>query len=159
MGTVLTETPDGLVIRPRPLHGGVFHTYDDHRLATAGALLGLRVPGVEVEDVDTTAKTLPGFTALWTAMLAAGPGRAHEALLDLVRRDGQGWRDAEHESQQRSAGPSRLSSLPREPSLAGAYRRGVGRARRGAWPERVEGERQPGNWERIVGVYAKHRRR
>ncbi len=70
LGGDVRETPDGLVVRPRPLHGGVFHTYGDHRMATAGALLGLRVPGVLVEDVETTAKTLPGFTDLWTAMLS-----------------------------------------------------------------------------------------
>jgi 3-phosphoshikimate 1-carboxyvinyltransferase len=70
LGGDVAETPDGLVVRPRPLHGGLFRTYGDHRLATAGALLGLRVPGVLVEDVETTAKTLPGFTGLWTAMLA-----------------------------------------------------------------------------------------
>ena len=70
LGGDVTETPDGLVIRPRPLRGGLFHTYGDHRLATAGALIGLRVPGVLVEDVETTAKTLPGFTGLWTAMLS-----------------------------------------------------------------------------------------
>jgi 3-phosphoshikimate 1-carboxyvinyltransferase len=70
LGGEVTETPDGLVIKPRPLHGGLFHTYGDHRMATAGALLGLRVPGVLVEDVETTAKTLPGFAGLWTAMLS-----------------------------------------------------------------------------------------
>ncbi|WP_219090379.1 3-phosphoshikimate 1-carboxyvinyltransferase [Streptomyces sp. JJ38] len=71
LGGAVTETADGLRIRPRPLHGGVFHTYDDHRLATAGALLGLLVPGVEVENVATTAKTLPEFPELWQAMLGA----------------------------------------------------------------------------------------
>lgn len=70
LGGDVTETEDGLVIRPAALHGGLFATYEDHRLATAGALLGLRVPGVEVENVETTAKTLPGFTDLWAQMLA-----------------------------------------------------------------------------------------
>jgi 3-phosphoshikimate 1-carboxyvinyltransferase len=70
LGGDVTETPDGLVLKPRPLHGGLFSTYGDHRMATAGALLGLRVPGILVEDVETTAKTLPGFTGLWTAMLS-----------------------------------------------------------------------------------------
>ena len=69
LGGDVTEHDDGLTIRPRPLHGGVFATYHDHRLATAGALIGLRVPGVQVENVGTTAKTLPGFTDLWTRML------------------------------------------------------------------------------------------
>ena len=64
---------DGLRITPRPLHGGIFETYHDHRMATAGAIVGLRVPGVQVENVGTTAKTLPGFTDLWSGMLAA-PG-------------------------------------------------------------------------------------
>jgi 3-phosphoshikimate 1-carboxyvinyltransferase len=73
LGGDATETDDGLVIRPRPLHGGRFETYGDHRLATAAAVLGLRVPGVEVVDVGTTAKTLPGFTELWTRMLAGDP--------------------------------------------------------------------------------------
>jgi 3-phosphoshikimate 1-carboxyvinyltransferase len=70
LGGDVAETEDGLRIRPRPLHGGVFHTYEDHRLATAAAVLGLAVPGVEVENVATTAKTLPEFPELWTAMLA-----------------------------------------------------------------------------------------
>ena len=76
LGGQVDETDDGLVIRPAPLHGGVFHTYADHRLATAAALLGLRVPGVLVEDVGTTAKTLPGFPARWPAMLDGGPSPA-----------------------------------------------------------------------------------
>ena len=69
------ELPDGLSIEPHPLHGGLFATYDDHRLATAAALIGLRVPHVEVENVETTAKTLPGFVALWTRMLGSGDAR------------------------------------------------------------------------------------
>ena len=69
LGGDVTETADGLTIRPRPLHGGVFHSYHDHRMATAGAIIGLRVPGVQVENVETTAKTLPGFVGLWHGML------------------------------------------------------------------------------------------
>ncbi|GIG40142.1 3-phosphoshikimate 1-carboxyvinyltransferase [Cellulomonas phragmiteti] len=65
------QTSDGLVVTPRALRGGTWRTYADHRMATAGALVGLRVPGVEVEDVATTAKTLPGFVDLWTGMLAS----------------------------------------------------------------------------------------
>jgi 3-phosphoshikimate 1-carboxyvinyltransferase len=70
LGGDVIETPDELEIRPRPLHGGVFATYDDHRLATAAAVLGLVVPDVGVENVATTSKTLPDFTSRWTAMLA-----------------------------------------------------------------------------------------
>ena len=70
LGGQCAETPDGLVITARPLHGGVWQSYADHRMATAGAIVGLRVPGVEVEDIGTTAKTLPDFPLMWANMLA-----------------------------------------------------------------------------------------
>lgn len=70
LGGQVTEGDDELLIEPRPLSGGVFATYDDHRLATAAAVIGLVVPGVLVEDVATTGKTLPDFPGLWRAMLA-----------------------------------------------------------------------------------------
>ncbi|MDN3480973.1 3-phosphoshikimate 1-carboxyvinyltransferase [Arthrobacter sp. APC 3897] len=65
LGGDAEETADGLIIRPAPLHGGVFETYADHRMATAGALIGLAVPDVLVQDIGTTAKTLPEFPRLW----------------------------------------------------------------------------------------------
>ncbi|MEQ7128633.1 3-phosphoshikimate 1-carboxyvinyltransferase [Actinopolymorpha sp. B11F2] len=65
-----TEDGDGLTITPRPLIGAPFHTYDDHRMAQAAAVLGLVVPGVQVENVATTRKTLPDFVGMWTAMLS-----------------------------------------------------------------------------------------
>ncbi|MEU6746145.1 3-phosphoshikimate 1-carboxyvinyltransferase [Spirillospora sp. NPDC046719] len=71
LGGDVRELPDGLEIRPRPLHGGVFRTYDDHRMVMAAAVLGLAVPGVEVENPATVGKTLPGFTELWASMLAS----------------------------------------------------------------------------------------
>lgn len=74
LGGDAEETSDGLIIRPAPLHGGVVHSYADHRMATAGAILGLAVPGIEVEDIAATAKTMPDFPQLWDSMLAqAGP--------------------------------------------------------------------------------------
>ncbi|GAA1277069.1 3-phosphoshikimate 1-carboxyvinyltransferase 1 [Planotetraspora silvatica] len=72
LGGDARETDDGLEIHPRPLSGGVFHSYDDHRMATAGAVIGLAVPGVQVENIATTAKTLPEFPDMWAAMLG-GP--------------------------------------------------------------------------------------
>ncbi|WP_078849480.1 3-phosphoshikimate 1-carboxyvinyltransferase [Streptomyces sp. NRRL F-5126] len=89
LGGDVTETADGLVIRPRPLHGGVFHTYDDHRMATAGAVLGLVVPGIGIENVGTTAKTLPDFPRMWTGMLA-GPDAGPDAGSDAGTADGSG---------------------------------------------------------------------
>ena len=70
LGGDCREDPDGLVITARALHGGLWHSYADHRMAMAGAIIGLRVPGVTVQDIGTTAKTLPQFPALWAAMLA-----------------------------------------------------------------------------------------
>jgi 3-phosphoshikimate 1-carboxyvinyltransferase len=69
LGGDVVETPDGLEIRPVPLRGGPWCAYADHRMATAGALIGLVVPGVEVDDVECTAKTIPDFPARWTDLL------------------------------------------------------------------------------------------
>jgi 3-phosphoshikimate 1-carboxyvinyltransferase len=65
LGGDVEETEDGLVIRPRPLHEGVVSTYDDHRMAHAAVVLGLRVAGIGVENVGTTAKTYPDFATTW----------------------------------------------------------------------------------------------
>ncbi|MFB9163292.1 3-phosphoshikimate 1-carboxyvinyltransferase [Arthrobacter psychrochitiniphilus] len=70
LGGDAVETEDGLIITPTPLRAGVFHSYHDHRMATAGAIIGLAVPGVEVENIGTTAKTMPGFPAMWADMVA-----------------------------------------------------------------------------------------
>jgi 3-phosphoshikimate 1-carboxyvinyltransferase len=69
LGGDVRETDDGLEVHPRPLSGGVVPTYDDHRLATMAAVLGLRVKGIEIGDVATTGKTMPGFVHLWSSML------------------------------------------------------------------------------------------
>jgi 3-phosphoshikimate 1-carboxyvinyltransferase len=90
LGGDAEETPDGLIIRPATLHGGVVRSYADHRMATAGAILGLAVPGVEVEDIATTAKTMPDFPRLWDAMLAQGPTGAGAAGADPADKDASG---------------------------------------------------------------------
>ncbi len=70
LGGRCEETDNGLIITARPLHAGVWQSYADHRMATAGAIVGLRVPGVEIEDIGTTAKTMPDFAQRWSDMLA-----------------------------------------------------------------------------------------
>ena len=70
LGGHVTETEDGLTIRPTALHGGRFRTYADHRMAHAGVILGLGVDGVVVEDIATTSKTFPDFAGAWTALLS-----------------------------------------------------------------------------------------
>jgi 3-phosphoshikimate 1-carboxyvinyltransferase len=75
LGGNCQETPDGLVITATPLRAGTWRAYADHRMAMAGAIVGLRVAGVEVDDIGATSKTLPGFPQLWARMLAdAGSG-------------------------------------------------------------------------------------
>ncbi len=70
LGGSVVEEPTALRINPTPLHSGTFHTYEDHRLATAGAIIGLRVEGIEVENIETTKKTLPDFPKAWADMLS-----------------------------------------------------------------------------------------
>ena len=70
LGGSVVEEPTALRITPAPLHAGIFHTYEDHRLATAGAIIGLRVGGIEVENIETTKKTLPDFPKAWANMLS-----------------------------------------------------------------------------------------
>jgi 3-phosphoshikimate 1-carboxyvinyltransferase len=69
LGADVTEREDGLSLRPAPLHGGVFHTYADHRMAHAGVIVGAAVDGVLVENIGTTAKTFPGFADYWAGLL------------------------------------------------------------------------------------------
>ena len=71
LGADVSENPDGLTIRPAPLHGEVFRTYADHRMAHAGVVIGSAVDGVLVENITTTAKTFPGFELLWADLLEA----------------------------------------------------------------------------------------
>jgi 3-phosphoshikimate 1-carboxyvinyltransferase len=70
LGGDVTEEPTALRINPKPLHAGVFHTYEDHRLATSGATIGLVVEGIEVENIATTRKTIPDFPGLWSSLLS-----------------------------------------------------------------------------------------
>lgn len=72
LGGSVRETSDGLDITPQPLHGGTFHTYHDHRMAHAGAVIGLVTPGVHIDNVATTSKTMPTFPQLWQSLAATG---------------------------------------------------------------------------------------
>jgi 3-phosphoshikimate 1-carboxyvinyltransferase len=69
VGASVDELPDGLVIRPGTLRPALWKAYADHRMAQAGALLGLVVPGVEVDDIASTTKTMADFPGLWASML------------------------------------------------------------------------------------------
>ncbi|MDJ0358109.1 3-phosphoshikimate 1-carboxyvinyltransferase [Paenarthrobacter sp. PH39-S1] len=124
LGGSAIETADGLAITPAPLHGGLFHSYADHRLATAGAIIGLAVPGVEVEDIGTTAKTMPEFAGLWAGMLGL-PG--------VVRPSGSGTPagfgtpDSPSSSSASSSSPPAGFGTPDSPSSSSASSSSPGR--------------------------------
>ncbi|WP_423917917.1 3-phosphoshikimate 1-carboxyvinyltransferase [Frigoribacterium sp. 2-23] len=80
LGGRVTELEDGLRLEPSPLHAGQWRSYEDHRMATAGAIIGLAVEGVEVDDVRVTSKTLPQFVSLWDDLLGRG---VHESPADI----------------------------------------------------------------------------
>lgn len=69
LGGDCQEISDGLVITATPLRPGMWRAYADHRMAMAGAIVGLRVAGVEVDDIAATTKTLPEFPQLWADMV------------------------------------------------------------------------------------------
>jgi 3-phosphoshikimate 1-carboxyvinyltransferase len=69
LGSHVKQTDDGLTIHPRLLGGDLWHTYADHRMAQAGALLGLLVPEIVLDDIGCTAKTMPEFEQLWMKMI------------------------------------------------------------------------------------------
>lgn len=69
VGCGAEELPDGIRVIPQEMHGGPWKAFHDHRIATTGALVGLRVPGVVIDDIGTTAKTMPQFAGLWQGML------------------------------------------------------------------------------------------
>ncbi len=83
LGGEAEELEDGIVVRPAKLWAdgssqGIWHAYSDHRMATTGAVVGLRVPGVKVDDIETTTKTMPGFADMWQRMIG-GAGAAPAA--------------------------------------------------------------------------------
>ncbi len=70
LGGNVSEGPGELGIKPTPLiTKQEFKSYEDHRMATAGAIIGLAVEGIVVENIETTKKTLPDFPGLWVEML------------------------------------------------------------------------------------------
>ncbi|WP_302702224.1 3-phosphoshikimate 1-carboxyvinyltransferase, partial [uncultured Actinomyces sp.] len=96
------QTEDGLIITPRPLHAAQIHSYADHRMATFGAILGLVTPGITVDDIACTSKTLPTFEAMWAS---------------LVGDDGRGSMDAggSSEGQAHADGHRTAQATPASP--------------------------------------------
>lgn len=89
LGGRAEELDDGIAIRPARLDasgpsGGLWRAYADHRMATTGALIGLVVDGVEVDDIACTSKTLPDFPEMWARMLGLSSDADDDASPDWV---------------------------------------------------------------------------
>jgi 3-phosphoshikimate 1-carboxyvinyltransferase len=70
LGGDVTEGPGELLIKPAKLVATqIFKSYEDHRMATAGGIIGLAVKDLIVENIETTKKTLPDFPGMWQEML------------------------------------------------------------------------------------------
>lgn len=83
LGGRARDTEDGLVIEapiPAEVHAEtvVARTYEDHRMATFAAIVGLRRGNTVVQNVGTVAKTMPEFTSMWEGILAQWAGEAPE---------------------------------------------------------------------------------
>ena len=61
VGSIVEERPDGLTITPAPLRSASLATYNDHRMAMSLALIGLKIPGIVIENPGCVAKTYPRF--------------------------------------------------------------------------------------------------
>jgi len=73
MGACVTELKDGLVIEGgAPMHGAEIQTYNDHRMAMAFAVAGLKVPNVVICDPDCVAKSFPDFWEQWVRISLQG---------------------------------------------------------------------------------------
>lgn len=102
LGGAVTEQQDGLRVEPARLSGGAWAAYDDHRMATAGAVVGLVTEGVGVDDIGTTAKTLPQFPELWAALVAT----ADDAVATAPGTDTAGRTDAPDTTGTRQGDPA-----------------------------------------------------
>jgi 3-phosphoshikimate 1-carboxyvinyltransferase len=69
LGGKATELADGIKITPTVMHGGSWDSYGDHRMATAAAIIGLKVPDITVNDINVVSKTMPEFVSLWGQLL------------------------------------------------------------------------------------------
>jgi 3-phosphoshikimate 1-carboxyvinyltransferase len=78
-GARVEENSDTLTVHPGPLHGAEIETYNDHRMAMCFAMLGLRVPGIRLQNPSCVKKTFPNFfqklTSLGAGIRDCGSGR------------------------------------------------------------------------------------
>ncbi len=82
VGGLARQRRDGIEIDALPAGGrlrpALLRSYADHRMATFAAVVGLAVPGICLDDVGCTSKTLPGFPDLWADAVGPGPAAGAE---------------------------------------------------------------------------------
>ncbi|MCU0772054.1 MAG: hypothetical protein MUE94_09855 [Verrucomicrobia bacterium] len=78
-GATVVETGDTLAIHPSALHGAEIETYNDHRMAMCFAILGLKVPGLRIQNPACVKKTFPNF---FQKLAAPPPEGLGAAILD-----------------------------------------------------------------------------
>ncbi len=97
LGAAVDERPDGLTIEPGHPQGASIATYDDHRIAMAFSVAGLRIPGVIIEDIECVSKTWPGYfdameQYLRPAVVAIdGPSGVGKSTVSRAVADRFGW--------------------------------------------------------------------
>lgn len=74
LGIDAQEEADGFLVHPGPMRPATIETYDDHRMAMAFAVAGLRSPGIQISDPGCVAKTFPGYWALIEELRGPGAG-------------------------------------------------------------------------------------
>ncbi len=92
LGGAVTADAESLHITPSTLHAGTWNAFADHRMATAGAIIGLRVPGIDIDDIACTGKTLPEFPTMWAEVLS-------DTTTDESERDIQSSPEGSHPRQ------------------------------------------------------------
>ncbi len=72
LGARVRTTGESVEIEPATLHGALLDTHDDHRLAMSFAIIGLRIPGVQIDNPQCVKKSFPGFWGQLDAVSATG---------------------------------------------------------------------------------------
>jgi 3-phosphoshikimate 1-carboxyvinyltransferase len=89
-GARVVETGDMLDIWPSEIHGAEIETYDDHRVAMCFSTLGLKVPGIRIQDPSCVKKTFPNFYA---KLAAPSPDGLGATIMDAKTRRPLGGED------------------------------------------------------------------
>jgi 3-phosphoshikimate 1-carboxyvinyltransferase len=106
LGVKVEEKEDGMTIYPcSNLHPASIQTYNDHRMAMAFSLIGLRVPGVEIENPACVSKTFPNFFEVLKTLHTLSPsGGRVVPRVPFEKHSMQAWRDVSRPGDGRGEG-------------------------------------------------------